>query len=327
MLKVDLTPLLFSFFPREMGNPKRTLAWNENDFKSFVNANNGINDVFTSVYDVNLNIDKIFFDFDGDKSLEESIKIYNYLKEQNYNVIPVASGKKGIHLYLLLKNKNYGLETKQLLYNATVSIVKKSFNGETGKCVDKRIFGDIRRLCRVPNTLRPPKNLGFCTYLPDDFVNFTRNDLERYLKAPHNIEYKINGKFPTLNQLIDNKLDLSYEMTYEDKGRTITVGNGCKMLKLVLRPCLYRYIEGIHPPHEVRVASTIDLLQLDLSVDCICDFYKQLGWEDFDESYTRYQIEHLRRSNYQPFGCKRLITLGIPENPSECNKCPNKRGI
>lgn len=310
-----------------MGNPKRTIVYNENEFKAFVSANNGNHDVFTSVYDVALNIDKIFFDFDGDMSLQESIIIYNYLKSKNYNVIPVASGKKGIHLYLLLKTKNYGQQTKQMLYDATVSIVKNAFNNEAGKTVDKRIFGDLRRLCRVPNTLRPPKNLGFCTYLPEDYAKFTRNDLERYLKSPHDVEYNINGVFPTLDKLIDKTIDLSYEMTYEDRGKTIVVGNGSKMLKAVLRPCLYRYIETIHPPHEVRVATTIDLLQLDLSVDCISDFFKKLGWEDFDESYTKYQIEHLRRSGYKSFGCKRLIELGIPEFPDKCKTCPNKRGI
>ena len=173
---MDKTTLkLFGRTPREIATPKRWVVNNLKDFKFFVKNNNGFYDCYTSVYPSNYLISEIFFDNDYGNVLEDTKRMYSWFLDNRYQCIPVVSGKKGYHLHFITKPKIYGKDAKLLLTKSTFSIIKQifgSFKQETkGEsrilrtkngiiAPDPAVCGDIRRLCRIPNTLRPPENLN-----------------------------------------------------------------------------------------------------------------------------------------------------------------------
>jgi len=230
-LRLDGTTIrLFSPFKREVANPKRKPIWSLRQFVKFIEENNGRNDCYTSVYPLDETIDKIFLDLDGPKALEDAKAIYEYVYlEQDIPVIPVASGKKGIHLYILLKPKTYE-NPSNLLSMVTYRILEDTF-GEKVKetSVDPHVIGDVRRICRIPNTLRPPENLNWCTYLPPHkFVEMTETELVKHIKSPHIYEYDLNGRYLTLHDLpksdmVPQKETREGREKYEGESSTILI--------------------------------------------------------------------------------------------------------
>ena len=317
-MKLDATTqMLFSPFDREVANPKRWRIHTEDEFIKFIDQNNGASDCYSSIYPADGAVDKIFFDIDSPNgitgSIDESRRLYSWLLSKGYNVIPVLSGKKGFHHYLLLKPKQYD-NSKSLLTRATLSILSECFGyGEDGviktTMVDPHIVGDVRRISRIPNTLRPPENLTWCTYLPADWVKMTTAELVSQMKSPRTYDYDLDGTFPTLEdfpdppaEIMDWKLVESIEPAHPIKGNTF--------LKNLLRPCLYRHMMLDHPGHSVRVAATVDLLGF-YEPGEIFEMYKSLGWSDWDPELTMEQIVSCR--SLSPYGCKKLKQLGIPE--------------
>jgi hypothetical protein len=195
---IDITTrLLFGEFPREVGTPVRQTIYSEKQFEDFIARHNGKSDCFVSVYPNNLKITEIFFDFDGAGALGDAKQLYTFLTERGYPVIPVASGKKGYHLHVLVKGNGGDKEQLRLV---AWSIIYTAF-GEKRPTVDEKVVGDLRRLCRIPNTLRPPENLNYCTYLPPNvFVKMTERDVAEHIKSPHHYEYDMVG-IPTLSEL------------------------------------------------------------------------------------------------------------------------------
>jgi len=311
-MKIDSTTLhLFGEMPREMGNPSRITVYNIEQMSRFIEENNGVRDVYTSVYPLNGVIDKIFFDLDGKGALDDAKKIYKWLKEKGFCGIPIASGKKGFHLYVLLKPAKYGDETKKLLLKASLSILQSVFKDEKSYIsVDPHPIGDVRRICRVPNTLRPPQNLNLCTYLPpDSFLDMTEEDVTVHIKSPHVYEYEFDGKLPTLKDFPEPEgYDLKEWKPIQNEIPIITK-DGNVFLRNVLRPCLYRRLLTPEPPHHVRVAATIDLLKF-FSPEEILNFYSQLGWSDWEPKTTYYQIEHCK--GLKAYSCRKLRRLGVP---------------
>lgn len=329
------TKILFGRLPRDVATPKRWMVHTEKDLKNFVVNNNGIEDCFTSVYPANYLIDKIFNDFDWGKFvLDDAKKYYKWCLDNDYQAIPIVSGKKGYHIYFITHPKLYAKKTKLLLTKATFSIMKEvfgNFKQETtyieGKEVrilrteerviapDPAVIGDTRRLTRIPNTLRPPENLNYCTYLPPrDFLDMTEEDVVKHMKRTHSYDYEI--KFRKAPYLDDFEYDFEEEPDYRSWNplglgeKQIIVGNPSSFLKRQLRPCLYKRIIGIHPNHMTRVASTVDLLIQGFTTEEILSVFSTLGWEDFSEQTCFEQIESCKK--YQrPFSCSKLRSYGL----------------
>lgn len=311
-MRVDLTTrYLFSPFFREVGNPRREIVRSLRQFESFVEKNNGFRDCFVSVYSLNLIVDKLFFDFDG--SFEEAKKFYRFLIDRGYATIPVFSGKKGIHLYVLLKKRKFSdyNEAKNRVLQAALYLVLEAF-GSIPKTLDTHVLGDVKRLTRIPNTLRPPENLSYCTYLPEDFYKMGDEEIILHGKSPHVYEYDLN---PT--QSIDD-FPAPKEKIYEDwwsldsipPALQFNIIDGKTFLSRILRPCLYRRIIEDDPPHHVRVATTVDLLNLGLEENTVFKIYSTLGWRDFDPRVTKYQINSCK--GLKPYSCRKLRLLRVP---------------
>lgn len=308
MLDQTIQLLFEDSFPREVGR-KRYLCRSETEFEQQIDLLNGAEEVFTNVNPLDGSINKIFIDFDGQDSLVEAQQVYTYCLSYSIPCIPVASGKKGIHLYLLLKTRK-GEDNKEILYKTTKSILLKAL--PNSKSIDSHVIGDTRRLCRIPNTLRPPENMSYCTFIPPSkaFLEMKNQDLNWYIKGTHTYpleDYHLKN-LPTFEELIlpevDNEqlhfanLDNSPSVKYVDN----------EHLKMLLKPCLYRLITVEEPRHHVRVAATVDLLKADMNPNQIVELFRQLKWRDWDETWTRYQLAHIKQIAYSK---KKLQQLGI----------------
>lgn len=294
---VNTTELLFGSFPREMGGfpspPFRRPVYSLQHFYSTVQYLNGISDVFVSVYNGST-IDKIFGDWDG--NLEGVKKIYERLSRDT-TVIPVFSGCKGIHLYVLIKPAPMTEENRLKL----LALSRKVFSNSG---VDYHVVGDVRRLCRVPNTLHS-KGL-YCTYLPPDWTWMEWKDLIAHARERHEYEYEIRRNLTLEDVKVERK---DFEFARGD----IEKCPSKNLLKAFLRPCLYRRISDSNPSHTARTAMVIDLMWVGLPEKQIVDIISQLGWEDFDRAQTEYQVEQIFRKKYKPYSCRRLRELKIPE--------------
>lgn len=328
---------LFCRFPRETGL-FRSLVYNQKDLETYLSYNNGIDDCYTSVYSSNLIIDKIFFDFDyGRQVLEDAKMFYKFCLDNEYPSVPIVSGRKGYHIYLMFRPKIYKEKTRLLLTKASLSMIKSvygKFRQEvycypSGKRVqvfrnedrliapDPTVCGDPRRICRLPNTMRPPGNENYCTYLPPGkFLDMSEEDVEVHMKSRHSYKYNVESKL----LLTDFDYDFEEEESLEWETLTRaenTPSNPSLFLRFLLRPCLYRHITSIHPSHPVRVAVTLDLLQ-SYDTGTIISIYESLGWEDFSIEETTSQVldceKRLREKQYKPYSCSKLRAFGIPNS-------------
>lgn len=321
----NTTSLLFPTFPRKVGNPARGECKSKWEFENFIISNNGIRDCFVCLYDYK-HVDKIWFDFDykSDPSvaLKETQQLVKWCMDNNLFVIPVATGKKGYHVYIFTtrikiipEDENRESPTKTLLRNVGLSIIDKVF-GHNEKNILKAVsvdypwIGDFRRLTRIPNTLRPPKNNTYCTYLPLSFIAWEQLDVEKYMKDTHYLTYDTNKDVIDLEHyelqpyevLAPHKEAKSKQ--YSSSSSSIeTPLNANKYLKEMLRPCIYYEIIGPDPPHEIRLAAAAELLQF-FNPDEVVGWFRQLGWVDWIEKTANHQVRSC--VGLKPFSCRRL---------------------
>jgi len=349
----ELTRQLFGDYPRQVANPDRWTIYDERGLTDFLMQNEGQKDCFISVYPQSGHIDKIFLDFDGHEGLcgyeqafEDAKKVYKNLKDRGFCVVPLASGRKGTHLHILLRRHRYETpgEAKMELYNATLQILVDTFGEiEQGTEYDRynkpstvyyavedkhriigadpRVIGDIQRICRIPNTRRPPNNgwsnWSWCTWLPEHFEEMSWTDAILWCKEPHWYNTRVTPKkyihqLPkysgriTVNPMANPAI---FEHTLPIKTNTY--------LESQLRPCLYRSLMVSNPLHHARVAATIDLLQFH-KPQIIAELYRQLNWVDFDANTTVKQIYLCDK--YKPYNCLTLKQHGLClyEHRSDC---------
>jgi hypothetical protein len=198
-----------------------------------------------------------------------------------------------------------------------MGILYEAFGGSGSVLsVDPHPLGDVRRMVRVPNTLRPPENKSFCTYLPpDEFPSMSWEDLVLHTKSPHTYDYELTRDRPSIQEFkppswFDGGFAWS---SIGDCPSIVPKGEGTahEFLKRILRPCLYKHIIRSDPPHVVRVATTVDLLTMGLPPEDVFELYRQLKWADWDPKTTRYQIDSCRK--LKPYSCKTLRRFHIPE--------------
>lgn len=171
--------MLFDSFPREVGCPERRLCKTEKEFCDFINRFNGKTDLYYSLYNCdenrnfdNLVLNKIGFDIDIKDGysyqdvLSDAKKMSDYFMSKKLEHSIFFSGNKGIHLYVWTKTDKNIVNKKECLKNAHIY-----FRDLLTVTLDESIFGDIKRLFRIPNTLHLTSRL-FC-------INLERSDLDK----------------------------------------------------------------------------------------------------------------------------------------------------
>ena len=333
----SIVEILYPSFPREIGlRPstreyfKRELIKTKNSFYKFINEYSGSYEIFTSVYDQTKTINKIFVDIDSyttlQKSLETAKKVYKKATEElNLPIVPIFSGLKGFHLYILLKPKRYS-NPSDLLTSVTLDLVSNGTKDEFGinkilECIDEKFIGSINTLCRIPNTERPGMNT-FCVPLPQNFLELTLKQIIKLSKTKRYPKYDFNGyRFCYLTDLTDVKDKVIEQREPEEEIKSENFfpkyGDVRKYLKPLLPPCLYNEILKEEPSHEIRVGTTVRLLRV-LEPEQIVKIFGRLEWIDFDYRKTVYQVRKIMQKQLNCYSCKRLSIL---TNNRYCRNC------
>lgn len=342
-MNIDNTILqLFSPFKRNVGNPYQFPIRTQKDFEDFLIRNNGLNDCSASVYADDGVIDKIWFDFDGEGAIEEAKQLYDYLKFLECKVIPVISGKKGIHLHLLVNStlsvNEY--DARVQLMDACQSIIANGLGIKDWKqktTLDWSKVGAIKTTCRIPNTMRPPENTTWCSFLPEDWSSLSNNDVWDYAKSPHTFNY--SGNIYSLAFFVDsiklssssNKFSSRFSRNYETRSiqNATSLPQGerfvsyripetdidglKKFLEPLMRPCLHKHLFTDNPNNAVRVASTIDFLGIGLSPDQILNIFSRLNWTNYNEGITKEKVTYIADRHFNndinSYSCTKIHTI------------------
>jgi len=313
---MDITKLLFSFFPREYGRYRQVVT-NYDDLVKLINRDNGLMDVYVSVYDKNLHIDKVIWDIDSrtpsglNVALEEAKRLYNLLMSKGIPTLPVFSGKKGFHIYAFFRPLQLNVVTaSELIRNIQEQFIIQA----KVRLADSHLIGNVSALIRVPNTLNWTR---FCVPLPDKFVNWSITDILNYALEPHN-GIEINGYRPDIRDFYNPEImyPTGKPATFIDE-KSVIPSNVKELLRYLLRPCIFALVTNIRePPHFARVELVTELSALGYNVDELVEIIKRLNWADFDESITRKYVE--KYVNYIPYSCRRLRYMGV-RCPEDCH--------
>lgn len=301
----SLTSFLFSFFPREVGNPHRKIVNTINEFEKFINLNNGINPVFTSLYDINQHIDKVWVEIDAPsimKAIEKAREIIKKIEQYDIPFVPVFSGMKGFHFYLLFKPwVAPNIDTMKFIIRKLQEMITNGIG-----FVDTHSFGNVRALVRVPNTMN---RTNYCTYLPHDFVDWSIRKIVRWAKEPHKFKPKDFGLriVDDVRNFLDFEVCEHYEVDYPEFPKMDNLPSNLKYLSNLIRPCLIPYFQNEKEPcHIMRVNLVSELMWLDFTEEQIHNLIKNMGWIDYDERITKYQINNIFKNRTRPMSCKNL---------------------
>ena len=330
---------LFSPFQRNVGNPYQFGIKSQKDFEDFIIRNNGINDCSASVYSQDSTIDKIWFDLDGVGALDEARRLYKFLREINCKVLPIISGRKGIHLHLLLSSnvKVNSESAKEILMDTIILIISNGLGLRDWKqptTLDWSKLGATNVTCRIPNTLRPPANTTWSSYLPENWNELSDADVWDYSKSPHSFDY--TGEIYSIDEL-SSKLEIlpnshsftrsrgSSEQRFEKQPEfepvlfgTMERSELVKALEKIMRPCLFRHIISSRPRNDARVASVLDLLSVGLLPKEILTIFSKLNWDKYDEQITSSKVMYIAERFYgnqdlSPYSCARLRQINLPK--------------
>jgi hypothetical protein len=287
----------------------RDKVYNLRQFTEWIESHNGTTDIFTSVYPLSHVIDRILFDLDirDNKTttvLSDAKKLFLWCRNEGFPVIPVITGRKGIQLHVLSK-PIVSDNPKQLLTTISWFIMQNALGvkrwGDVSS-VDTHLVGNIAALCRVPNTLRPPENTTYCSYLPENFPYLSDAEIYHYSKYPHSIAYdmrrtksllelKIDEIEPVRNEFIAPKTKTQVTSLLDPK-------DAKEFLRRLLSPYRFEQITQPNPTHKARIVTTIELLDCGLLPEEILNIYSKLGWHDFNHNISASYINDIAKRYY-----------------------------
>ena len=248
-------------------------VYNYSDIKKLIESHLGIDNLGLSISTYKEGEPYLLFlpfDFDSRnlrESWKESISLYNYIRKSGYGSYLVFSGKKGFHVYIATKPNNYTKHQIRVVQNVFRNIFEF-------KTLDTQIFGDVRRLMRIPDTY----NLN--------------GDLCRIIGVNEGSELDLDTIF------IDATLK---------KERKPRENNN----HIHPYPCIEQLVrEDPEPRHLVRFTYVILRLSQGWTYQDILSEIESFGWVDYDPEYTLKQIEHIDMREYVPPSCKTLKELG-----------------
>ncbi|MFW6025474.1 MAG: hypothetical protein ACOCRX_03960 [Candidatus Woesearchaeota archaeon] len=222
---------------REIAIPQRYLITNKEEYINFIRKYNGVTNLYESLYRFkylknnfkpdyeSAIIDRMFFDFDSENALSNTIKFHNYLKKYNIKHYIKQSSYMKFHIYVLCKGQLQN--KKHALTNAMYELIKDvGFSvGKGAKYdVDVSTFGDLSRICPIAGTYKPKKK-SYCNYITPKEL-FDRDKLLEKSKKPFGYKHCIGSRLinlenydyepPTFLQNIDFEIE-EFNVKFNDK--------------------------------------------------------------------------------------------------------------
>jgi hypothetical protein len=327
-----MVAILFGDFPREVGVPARQTINSAQELENFILKNNGVKDCFASIYSNTGVVDKLFFDIDSPngflKSRSAATRVYNYLITNGFTAVAILSGKKGFHIYVPIVPETLTKdEAKDKLHQASIYIFEKSLTEAERTFIDMSVIGDIRRIARIPNTLRPPKNIMHCVVLPPNWTDLSDVELVNLAKNPNFIRldweprHKLSELPMSQNTYLDVEVDSDVHLAKIYSVHNEALNN---VFSDLCKPCVKYFMLSVKPPYYARLAATVELLEC-YKPDTIVDLYLQIGWSNFDLNKTIDQINKIAREKTRnrdlKISKKTLRKHGICMNLAHIGSC------
>ena len=222
------------------------------------------------------------FDFDSvnlRNAWLDAKELYNYVVDKGYSTAITFSGNRGFHVYIRTKVKYY----KHNQIAGMQNMFKDILELET---IDTNIFGDIRRLMRLPGTFHK-KTMKVCKIL--DETEGKMLDLDKFIEREDNGDceaYMAQAYTPRDYPCIEKLL----------RDREYWINNHPR--------------RSFQPSQRVRYAWVTMRLQEGKSVQEILEEGESYGWDDWKPHLARYQIDHIAGGTYHPPGCNLLEREG-----------------
>jgi len=220
------------------------------------------------------------------------------LHKKNIPCMVVFSGKKGFHVYALLKQ----VKLERDIAGYYLANLQRSFSKDL-KSIDSHIIGDVRRMFRIPNTLN---NGRYCTPLPFEFQKMSIAEILDYSKTQHKI-YFFPGELRTIQEL-GGDLKVPQKNNNDTFKDEIKVGSipSMEILEELIRPCVFAAIKKPNPCDMVRLNFVSEMMFLNFSPKQIFEIIKQLNWDNFNERTTQYHIKKVFEKRLKPYSNSKL---------------------
>lgn len=311
-------------FPRYVGNPFQHYVQTERDFKNFLDFNNGKNDCYWS-HNGHPSSDTIMvrtipFDLDSKESLEGPYKDMQRLaalgRRVDTPVLSVFTTNKGFHSYLcfepVLAENNTALKE---YYKAVQSWAIEEAGLEY---FDEQIYGDTRRIMRVPGTIHPKTGLWCCQVDPDSSLP----DILAKSKNPQPVVTFPQGKEKFIDFCRRNHIKRERGMSINFTGTSFAPynpkeGDFEKFLKTIIpRPCVHNALMTNNPPHNIRLEAVVTLMQNGYDMMFTINFMRKVSshysWVNRDPNIQNYHIGYIyQHPGYQVHRCARLREEGL----------------
>lgn len=199
----------------EVGNPKRKIITDKEEYLNFITNNNGINNLYETVYKFkylktkfqvdydSAIVDKMFFDCDGKNAWEVAKQFHEYLVKENIKHYMKQSSYMKFHIYPCCKgnpsNKKEALYTAmcELALNAGLNYGRPSTEFD----LDMATFGDLARICPIPGTYKPNRK-SYCNYITKEDL-YDEEKLKEKAKSPGGRKIYYGEEKIDLNQYDD----------------------------------------------------------------------------------------------------------------------------
>lgn len=280
----DVRDLLFPNYPIKVGNPIQYYVYNRNDLNRFATISSGDNDqtyASSCSYYNDVAVFQSLFTETDEITPEPVRKVVLWYEERKIPWVCLLSGNRGLHLH--------GLFEPTITNSKTVKKLARMILDNTGttEMFDPHVTGDLKRLCRIPNTQR--LGSSWCVPITRDEL-FNINDASEFKKlciAPRFIDFII-GKRPSLFEFVTEEI--------EDKPiQSITPAplKDIFFLKHILRPCVFGAIMTPNPKNDFRITAVVEMFNHGLKNSQIFSTFERLQWIDFDHSRTHYQLDKI----------------------------------
>ena len=313
---------LFSVYPRDISLPNsfkkgsfyRKQVTCKRDFQRYLSLMSGSSvGTYTSVYDTTDKplIDKIVFDLDGENLNEVFAEVdilASRLHDRNIPYLVIFSGKKGFHVWSLLKPIKLPREIAgYYLGNLQRGLISGL------KTIDTHLIGNISAMIRIPNTLNDGR---YCTPLPFEFRKMSIEEILDYSRTQHALNF-FPGELKSIQELAGD-LKVPQRDNSEEFKDEIKVGSipSIEILEELIRPCVIKEVQKRNPCTMGRLNFVIEMMYSNFTPKQILKVIEQLNWENFDYRQTEYQIRKVFERRFKPYSCSKLKQV---LNCTNCN--------
>ncbi len=280
---------------------------------------------------------------DQDSKLQ---KVYDKIRQAQqlyktyleYNITPVAhfTAYKGCHVFPLFKPEMFTDSTfiTNLFYYfieqaKTYSVQEvKDAEGRATKLKipyqDTVVSSDLRRLCRIPGTQRIENKL-YCTAI-HDFLSHEPEEIYAMAKKP-----KTSISVPEPKQKMSEfeftpvdvtkfRPNTTSSSVIDSTFRSLSDNIKQELYDMIPQYCIRTFLATIEPLHTVRYNATVHLRNIGYSPSGINDLFSRLGWRDYNESITAYQISNIYHNPYRKLSLGKMRYQGMCDR-TRCSYC------